>query len=337
MSRRRPTPAETAAAFAVVAGRPGTLVEIAARASRTWTQYAAVLQIFLAWCSAKGVSMPPPSVVLRDWLLELASKHGLKVETVNAYHAALRTAFRLRGWPFEKAMLNEACRAVRRMFASPKRRAKPISTADLKALLAGLVPVRLDDARDAALLAVGWAKLLRQAELTGLDWHRPGDGLGYLRIDGNGARIVLLRSKTAQDRDWSTTISRADMPAAVAAIEHWAAVAKLKPSAPIFRPIIARRRVGERRLNPDAACAIIRRRVRRYCLAAGIAEAEADELALEVSGHSLRAGGITSQHEAGVPIEVIQRQSRHRRLDTLVAYIRPAEEQRDDGLAKVGF
>lgn len=56
-----------------------------------------------------------------------------------------------------------------------------------------------------------------------------------------------------------------------------------------------------------------------------------------MSGHSLRAGGITAQSEAGVPIQTIQRTSRHRRLDTLVKYIRPLDEQRDDGLAKVGF
>jgi site-specific recombinase XerC len=336
MSRRRPTDAETAAACEAVLGRPGTLLELSAKAPRTWLQYASAWKLFNTWCVGRAIAMPAPTEAVRDWSVALA-QDGLSVDTIKSYQSAIGVAYTARGWTLAKPMLAEARRSIRRRFARPRRRAKPIGSPDLKELLSGLVPTRLDDARDAALLAVGWAKLLREAEITGLDWRRHGDGMGYLRVDAAGARIVLLRSKTAQDRDWSTVILRADMPAAVAAIEHWATVANLKPAAPIFRPIIGRYRIGEQRLNPDAACAIIRRRVFRCCRAGGVVEAEAHELAREVSGHSLRAGGITAQHDAGVPIEVIQRQSRHKRLDTLVAYIRPAEEQRDDGLAKVGF
>ncbi|MGH8429273.1 MAG: hypothetical protein ACREUF_02615, partial [Solimonas sp.] len=129
---------------------------------------------------------------------------------------------------------------------------------------------------------------------------------------------------------------RSVMPTAVEAIERWAEFAKLKPAQAVFRPVHGRR-IGERRLNPEGVCAILRRRVLRCALAAGMAEADANGLAREVSGHSARSGLITEQHEAGVPLETIKRISRHRSLDTLLGYVRPAEAERDDGLAKVGF
>jgi site-specific recombinase XerC len=261
VSRRRPTDAEVAAAFQAVAGRPGNLVDIGARSGRTWLQYAAALQLLTAWCGGRGLSMPSSAEAVRDWLVSLASA-GRSVATIRGYHAALSVAYALRGWPLERHVLAETRRSIRRRYARPQRRAKPIVKADLQTLLGALVPTRLADMRDAALMAAGWGKMLRQAEITSLDWHRNGEGLGYIRVDPGGATIVLLRSKTSQAGAWRTLIARADMPTAVEAIERWAAAAKLPPAAPVFVPVHGRR-IGTRRLNPEGVCAILRRRVFR--------------------------------------------------------------------------
>jgi site-specific recombinase XerC len=335
MSRRRPTAAETSAAYEGLAGRSGNLVDVVARAPRTWTQYVNAFHLLEAFAAGVGEAMPVRSETVRDWLLSLA-RRGLKVKSIDAYLSAVRVTYRQRGWPLDKQMLSETMRSIRRAFASPARRARPILKADLQKLLAALVDTRPADLRDAAIMSVAWSKMLRQHEITGLDWHRHGDGLGYIRVDADGARIVLLRSKTMQAKDWRTMVRRVDMPTAVEAIERWARAASLKPGGAVFVPVHGRR-IGARRLNPDAVCAILRRRVLRSALAAGMAETDANDLAREISGHSTRSGGITEQHEAGVPLATIKRTTRHRRLDTLLAYIRPVEDDRDDGLSKVGF
>jgi site-specific recombinase XerC len=333
MSRRRPTDAEVGAAFEAVAGRPGNLVDIGARAARTWLAYAATLATFTAWCAGRGIAMPAPAGSVREWLVQLASA-GRSVATIRAYEAALSVAYALRAWPVERHVLAETRRSIRRRYSMEQRHAAPIRKSDLRELLAGMVPTRPADARDAAILGIGWGKLLRSSEITSLDWHRHGAGLGYVRIDDAGATITLLRSKTAQASAWRTFIARADMREAVEAVENWAAVAKLKPAGPLFVGPIHGHRIGARRLNPDAVCAMIRRRVLRWARSKGMGEAEAKELARAVSGHSLRAGGITAQYESGVDLRSIQKNSRHTSLDQLTAYIRAAEELHDPGLAK---
>jgi integrase len=51
------------------------------------------------------------------------------------------------------------------------------------------------------------------------------------------------------------------------------------------------------------------------------------------SGHSLRAGLVTSAAKAGVPIHRIQAQSRHASLANLSRYIRDARAFEDNALA----
>jgi integrase len=49
------------------------------------------------------------------------------------------------------------------------RKAKPLLSDDLRALIDGLNPQSASRARDAALLPLGWAAALRRSEHVGLD------------------------------------------------------------------------------------------------------------------------------------------------------------------------
>ena len=55
------------------------------------------------------------------------------------------------------------------------------------------------------------------------------------------------------------------------------------------------------------------------------------------SGHSLRAGFITSAARAGVPEWKIRARSRHKSAEQVASYIRAAEEWTDSGLKGLGF
>jgi hypothetical protein len=56
------------------------------------------------------------------------------------------------------------------------------------------------DARDAALLVLGWAAALRRSELVGLDWQKLGAGSGYVEILERGLVVTLPTSAHAAKR-----------------------------------------------------------------------------------------------------------------------------------------
>ena len=58
---------------------------------------------------------------------------------------------------------------------------------------------------------------------------------------------------------------------------------------------------------------------------------------LAISGHSLRAGHATTAAESGVDAARIARTTRHARLETLSAYVRPAEVMRDTTSRELGL
>jgi hypothetical protein len=98
------------------------------------------------------------------------------------------------------------------------------------------------DARDGALLALGWGAALRRSELVNLDWMKFGDGAGFVRIEPERGIVVRLqRSKSSQDKAVEIVIPYTDMPTCCIWLEQWAKVAKLEPGQPVFGPSISTR------------------------------------------------------------------------------------------------
>jgi site-specific recombinase XerC len=89
---------------------------------------------------------------------------------------------------------------------------------------ATLRPQIAAEARDAAILALGWSAALRRSELVGLDWQKLGEGAGYLLVDERGIVITLARSKSAQSEAVIIVVPCTDMPAACEAVARWAQV-----------------------------------------------------------------------------------------------------------------
>src|SRR6185436_16728997 len=94
---------------------------------------------------------------------------------------------------------------------------------------------------------------------------------------------------------------------------------------PLFRRISKAGRVGSGRLTDGS----IARMVKARCAAAGLE-------ATEFSGHSLRAGMVTSAAENGVPEWRIRLTSRHK-SDVLKAYIRPVEKRQHALTSDIGL
>jgi integrase len=325
----------SAAAFEAVTGRPGTPVDRARFAPATLEEYAACLARFTRWLGAGGAAMPTDAPTVCTFLQELA-REGLVPGTIRKYAAAISIAHQHRGAPFDWRALKETLVRISRAAWHVPRQARPVLAEELKAILVGLVPTRAIDVRDGALLAIGWAAALRRAELTGLDWHRIGDGQGFARMEHGGIIIVLAKSKTSQAKPVRLSIGPGDMPAAVAALQAWVAVAKPGPGEALFRSVHGRA-VGLERLEPEEVNRILKRRMHALALAAGRSAEEAEVLAKATSGHSLRAGCCTSVALAKVPEHEIRRRSRHASAEQVAKYVRIAEAWSDSGLKAVGF
>jgi integrase len=143
-----------------------------------------------------------------------------------------------------------------------RRQARPLLVDDLRAMVSMLRPQIPAEARDAGLLAIGWAAALRRSELVGLDWQKLGGGSGFAQLNERGLVMTLMASKASQDQAETIVVPCADMPAACQALDAWAGVAGLRPGEPVFRPVDQRQVIGDERLkiaalraSSRAACA----------------------------------------------------------------------------------
>jgi integrase len=103
----------------------------------------------------------------------------------------------------------------------------------------------------------------------------------------------------------------------LAALREWLAAAGIA-SGPLFRSINKAGRVSTEGLSGRTAANL----VKQYAALAGL-KAE------DFSGHSLRAGFITSAAATGATVWKMQAVSRHKTLDVLSGYVRDAEAFKD--------
>ena len=327
------------------AALPGRLIDgardfiAAARAERTREAYRKAWQGFTAWCDAHGrQSLPASAETIAAWMTDLAHA-SRSPATINSYLAAVAVAHRTAGHALDRKnpLIADTLKGIARASAKPQRQARPIIGADLQGIIRDMQPALTADARDAALLALGWAAALRRSELIGLDWQQLGTGTGFLQLDERGIVVTLVQSKTSQADAVTIVVPCPDMPAACAAISTWAARAKLKPGQPVFRSIDKGSRIAAERLIDRSVSRIIKARVQAYAEAAGKSKAEANALAERFSGHSLRAGYATAAGAADVPSYRIQQHTRHKTAEMVARYVRESDKWIKSGLKGVGF
>lgn len=171
-----------------------------ARANNTVAAYRDAWHRFTAWCEREGRDALPASVeTVAAWMAALADGQDGRARsrsTVNVYLSAVVSAHRAAGHSFDRKhpLIAETWAGISRAKAKTheKRQARPIMADDLRELLSSLSPKLLADARDAALLVLGWAAALRRSELVGLDWGKRGTGAGAVAIE-EGRGLVVSR------------------------------------------------------------------------------------------------------------------------------------------------
>lgn len=309
----------------------------AAKSDATRRAYRSDWQDFVGWCAGCGVAeLPAQPETLAGYLAHLANS-GKKVSTIRRRIAAIAYAHRLKS--LEPPHHGEALRAVlsgiRKTIGVAVNRKAPATAAVVGKMLRRLPaksakrltqdgdkgsPLALAEVkpdlralRDRALLLLGFAAAMRRSELVALD-------VADLEFVERGLIVHVRRSKTDQEAAGAEiAVPHGSKLKPVEAVRAWLAAAVIE-SGPVFRPIGKGKgaRAKPTRLTDKSVAEI----VKRYAAAAGLD-------ASVFSGHSLRAGLVTSALEQGVDFFKIMDVTRHRDVDTLRAYDRRAKRFSD--------
>lgn len=261
----------------------------------------------LAHFAEWGGSVPAAPRAIASYLAAHADE--LSVATLVRRVATLSKAHEARGLlnPCRSEIVRATLRGIKRTRGTAQQQAKPLVRDDLMLVLDRLGGTP-KEARDRALLLLGFAGGFRRSELVGLD-HAD---IEHVR---QGLVITLRFSKT----DQVGAGRRIGIPhgrtrhCPVVALDAWLALSGVE-CGPIFRPVDRHGNVSSERLSGEAVSLIIHERV---------AAAEIDPTGF--SGHSLRAGFATSAAQAGVSALKIRRQTGHTSDAMLARYVRDGE------------
>jgi integrase len=332
-----PLPPEGGAEIAL----PEALVERAkdyakeALSARTREAYGRWQRDFARWCERHGrQALPASPETIAGWLTSLADGEGRKRPlaraSINQALAAVTLAHRLAGYAFDRKhrVISMTWSGISRVKAlvEVERQAAPFLAADVRDLLSVLDTHKNIGCRNAALLTLGFGAALRRSELVGLDWGQLGTGTGWVVIDERGILITLARSKASQDKAETVVIPRVDFLPACEALEAWAARAQLQPGEPIFRAVNNRHVISTERLTAHSVSRIVKRAMGQIARKRGKTIDEAKELVRRYSGHSLRAGFVTSAAAVDIPALRIAGHSRHKSLEMVSRYVREADK-----------
>ena len=184
---------------------------------RSWAAYERQRARFEDWCAARGErSLPAEPLTVARFLAELApvwrtdtpldpptdivegqlrARAGLRPGSLRGYLAAISVAHAAAGAP--NPTHTEAVRATmagiaRHPGVAPVTRRAAARRDDIATILAAMAPEEhLADARDTALILIGWKAALRAADLAGMR-------IQDQRLTDEGLAVHLRRSKTDQ-------------------------------------------------------------------------------------------------------------------------------------------
>ncbi|MCD2191340.1 tyrosine-type recombinase/integrase [Actinomycetospora soli] len=321
-----------------------------ARASRvdsTWTAYTRRWRRFTIWCAEHDEpALPAEPMTIARFLADLAAqwrpatpadpvetivegqvlvRAGLRPSTCEGYRAAIAVAHRPAGHdnPCDDERVARVLAGIRRQRGlAPVRRRTALRPAQMRQLLAPLRPEEdLADARDAAMLLIGWKAALRTDDLHRLqlaDITVDHDDTGHV----GGLAVHLRRSKADQAGNGTTlgiTTTDDDLDA-ITAWRRWTNLLRAHGiiAGPAWRPV-------DRHGSRPRAAALSTRSIRDTITR----RAEAAGLDGDYGGHSLRRGFATTALAGGAAYHAVQQHGRWRSPSSMAPYVEEARRYDD--------
>jgi len=199
---------------------------------------------------------------------------------------------------------------IRRTAGTAQRQVAPATADRLRAMLDACGD-DLQGLRDRALLALGFGGALRRSELVAIT-------VADIEASDEGLMVRLVRSKTDQEGA-GQKVPVLDGPRlrVRAALQAWIEAAGITEG-PVFRTLTRGGNTRPRALTDRSVADIVKRRAEQAGLDPAL-----------FSGHSLRAGFLTSAATTGATVFSMMAVSRHRKIETLATYVRTAQAFKD--------
>jgi len=285
----------------------------AALSENTMRAYRADWREFQDWCAARGRQSLPASPATVANFASMLADGGKRVPTIARKLAAVR--FFHRGAdqdnPTDNAGVAAILKGIRRTVGVAPHQKAPATADVIHQMLAHVPKDTLQGKRDRALLLLGFAGAFRRSELVAIK-------VEDLAFNEQGVDVFLARSKTDQEgKGQSVAILNGKALLPVQRLQEWLDASGITEG-PIFRQMSRGGHVQADALTPQSVALI----VKKYAAAAGLDVAK-------LSGHSLRAGFITSAADNRASISRIMEVSRHRDPRSVETYVRRADRYND--------
>ena len=282
-------------------------------------------QRFVAYCDEVGVdalAATPDDVA--NFIVRMASaprssrattKKGepLALGTIRVQLAAINRKYRdrQRVSPADGPKVRSVLRGLGRLRSDRPRRVKALRNHEIRRMVehcdgrACQKKHRMKAVRDAAVLATGFSGALRRSEICALRFA------DVEFVDRHGMVLHIRRSKTDQQGAGQTVaVPEGDRIQPVMRMRRWLDVSGID-SGPLFQTLRRGGSLQGRAMHSSD----IARLVKRYAEAIGLDPAE-------YSGHSLRAGFVTSAAVHRARLDKIMEVTRHRSAAMVLRYIR---------------
>ena len=286
---------------------------------------------FECYCATKKIdpfSATPEEIA--DFLIELATRPSpksgktLSMGTVALYRSGINKKYAEAGKvsPMNHPEADAVFKGLSRIKGTASRRVKALREHHIKEMLdqCGDTLIGL---RDAAIIAVGFAGALRRSEICGLavddiEFIKPANGSGSKKMF-----IHIRKSKTDQEgKGQKIAVPEGKNLRPIQRLRDWLEASGIT-GGHLFQTM---KRGGKLRGSPMHH-SDIPRLVKHYAQLVGLDSSE-------VSGHSLRAGFVTSAAVHNARLDKIMEITRHSNPSTVMKYIRDADSFRDHAGAK---
>ena len=292
----------------------------ASKSPNTVRGYTHDWKAFHGWCDLHGLCSIPasPETVA---LYVAGCAQTLKVGSLQRVLNAIAEAHKLANLepPTHHPTVVNCVKGIRRVKGTAPAQKAPTLTDDIRAMIA-VTDEGLIGLRDRALILIGFAGAFRRSELVGLTVEDCAFGR-------DGLTITLRRSKTDQEgvgRKIGIPYGSSPTTCPIRTLQDWRLA--VVTTGPLFRAVNRHGQVQADGMTAQSVALVVKKLVTR----AGLDPAN-------YSGHSLRAGHVTSAILAGAPEHAIQRQTGHHSVAMLRRYYRDANLFRENSASKLGL
>ena len=283
---------------------------------------------FKHWCVTNNFdSLPAHPKTITLYLTELAKK-GKSISYIRVVCGAIGYEHK-KMWPgntppTKAPAVGAVIEGLRKTYGKPPTKKEPIVDAVLERIVTAfgdLSNAPWEHRLCLTLILVGRATAMRRSELVNIrmaDVHEHEDGFVFVIPKSKG-------DQTGEGQEVGINYIENEKLCGAFAFKRWLEYAK--PIDYVFR-----HENGKPVTGKDVASAV----KLGIALLTGGSEEENKKMLLKFSGHSLRSGHITQGDISGVPHELLQRQARHKHIETTQGYMKKTSVAKNNSSMYLG-